>query len=78
MLLAQRPLEAVRKNPGDIGALLVLGDISVRMDKKDEAEKFYVRAVKAARAQGDPRLGFAQEKLKSVNAPAPVPAGMRG
>src|SRR5262245_31932229 len=56
MLLAERPLATLRQNPGDIGALLVMGDLSLRLHEPKKAAASYVRAVRAARTQNDPRL----------------------
>jgi cytochrome c-type biogenesis protein CcmH/NrfG len=62
-LLAIRPLEALIKNPRDIGALTILGDISRHLGREEEALRFYRRAAEEARTQGDPRLSLIEEKL---------------
>jgi len=66
-LLAQKPLRILKEqNPNDVGALAALGDLSLRTGHDKEAAAFYASAVKAAKAQHDPRLPFVREKLEKI------------
>lgn len=62
-MLAQKPLETLRRNPQDVGSLIILGDLSVRLGRHAQAEKLYARA-EAAMDKDDPRLIVMREKRK--------------
>lgn len=66
-LLAERPAEIlIEKNPYDVGALMTLGHINMRLKKPDAAIVFYGRAYDAAKATGDWRTRLIAQTLGEV------------
>lgn len=63
-LLAAKPMQTLAKNPEDIGALIVMGDLGLRLHEKEAAGNFYKRAAAAAEKAQDPRLPLIRAKLK--------------
>lgn len=56
-LLTERPLRTLlEENPEDIGALIKLGGVYMRLNNYGEAAKFYARAVELAKQAGDENL----------------------
>lgn len=65
MLLMQRPMEVLEKNPDDMGALATMGALSGRMRQYDKAAAFYDRAHKQALREKDPRAPmYAEDRAK--------------
>ena len=72
MLLAQKPMEILEKqDPEDAGALMTLGDISLRLGKTEAAAGYYARALASAQKRGDPAEGVIREKMGRLEKPAP-------
>lgn len=56
-LLTERPLRTLLEdNPEDIGALIKLGGVYMRLNNYDEAAKFYAKGVELAKRTGDDNL----------------------
>lgn len=56
-LLTERPLRTLlEENPEDIGALVKLGGVYMRLNNYSEAAKFYAKAVELAQQAGDDNL----------------------
>ncbi|MEZ0261151.1 MAG: tetratricopeptide repeat protein [Alphaproteobacteria bacterium] len=56
-LMAERPLRTLlEENPEDIGALIKLGVLYMRLNNYSEATKFYAKAVELAQQTGDANL----------------------
>ena len=66
-MLAQKPQEDLAKNPADIGALMVLGEINLRLAKDAEAKALYTRALSLAEKTGDARVDVIRRALARVH-----------
>ena len=66
MMLMTKPMQALEKNPEDMGALAALGELSARLGKYKVAAEFYSRAIAAAKKEGDPRLYLYKKDLEDI------------
>lgn len=76
-LLMKKPMEALWRDPDDLGALAAMGALTERLQSYDKAAAFYSRAAKVARDNKDPREALYEKDLKRVSEKLPTDSGAK-